>query len=657
MRPVPVGERAAERHAVAAAAASATLLLVVYVATLAPGVTLWDAGELISAVHGLGIPHPPGTPLFVAIGRAWTALLPGVPTAAAANLLSAVSVAGACGLVALLLARWTRHPLAAFAGGATAGLMTSVWRNATETEVYALALLLAALALVAADRAGRREDRRAVVLVAYLFALAAPLHLFALVAAPAAILLAATGDDGAPRWDVLALLAGAFAIAAGVGTVRPTVAAAGGALVLLAPLVGRRWPQRRVVQAADAALVVVVVAVAASALAILRVRAGFDPALNQGDPSSLAALADVVARRQYAVAPVWPRQAPLWLQLGNVLEWADWQVALGLAPEPPPTVARTGLTLAFAALGAYGAAEHRRADRRGWRALLVLLVASSLGVALYLNLRTGPSFGAGVLPDGAPREARERDYFYAFAFWTWGLWAGYGAVRLAARVRPVLAPVGVAAALLPLVLNWRAVDRRRGPDATIARDAARALLLPAPPRAVLLSAGDNDTYPLWYLQQVEGARPDVTVIVTALLPAAWYRAELERRTGLGAAASAGPWRGGAATLGAIVRDARARGRPVLASTLLSGATRERAAAGWALRGPWYELGGRRGGPHDPGTAAAAALARRQVSGAGVPVPSADPATRAMRRLLSCAALLQQPPADAATQLADRCSRP
>ena len=614
---------------------AAVVLALVYVATLAPSVTLWDAGELIAAIHGLGVPHPPGTPLFVAVGRAWTALLPGVPTALAANLLSAASVAAACGLVALLLARWTRQPLAAFAGGATAGLMASVWRNATETEVYAAALLLAAVTLVAADRAGRAGDRRGAVLVAYLFALAAPLHLFALVAAPAAIVLAASDPRGGVRRDVAALLAGAFVLAAGIGTARPAVALAGLAAVLLAPVFGRRG----------------------GGLTALRVRAGFDPPLNQGDPSSLAALADVVARRQYAVAPLWPRQAPVWLQLANVLEWADWQVALGLGPHPQPTVGRTALTLAFAALGWRGAAEHRRADRRSWRAVLVLLAASSVGVALYLNLKAGPSFGAGVLPDAAPREARERDYFYAFAFWAWGLWAGFGAVRLLAGRRAALAPVGVAVALLPLLVNWPAVDRRRGADATIAHDAARALLLPAPPNAVLLSAGDNDTYPLWYLQQVEGARTDVTVVVTSLLPAGWYRAELRRRAGLGVDLAGYAWRGSGPTLAGIVRDARRQGRPVLASALLPGRVRESAAAGWALRGPWYELGGRRGGPADGATVAAATHAARQVDAAGDPVPSADPATRAMRRLLSCAALLRLPGGAGTARLAERCDRP
>ncbi|MDF1506512.1 hypothetical protein, partial [Roseisolibacter sp. H3M3-2] len=167
--------------------------------------------------------------------------------------------------------------------------------------------------------------------------------------------------------------------------------------------------------------------VALSAVLVLLVRARHDPALNQGDPSTLGALADVIARRQYAVAPPWPRQAPWWLQLGNLLQWADWQLALGVDDRVGASPTRTPLTVAYALLAVVGARWHRARDRRSWRALLLLLLAGSLGVAAWLNLKAGPSYGWGVLPDDAPHEARERDYFFAVAWFVWGLWAGLGA--------------------------------------------------------------------------------------------------------------------------------------------------------------------------------------------------------------------------------------
>ncbi|HEX5830831.1 MAG TPA: DUF2723 domain-containing protein, partial [Gemmatimonadaceae bacterium] len=520
------------------------------------------------------MPHPPGTPLFVTAARAWTVTLGTAFTPAfATNLLSAACTAAACGLLATLLARWTGDRAAGFAGGVSAGVLATVWRNATETEVYAAALLLAAAALWAADRAGRTESRRPLLLAAYLLALAVPLHPFALVAAPAVILLAALPPTMRPRPAALLHLGGGVALAMALGTARPLLAA-GGALLLAGgvALDARAGIPRRGLGTAFAMLALV--ALAASALAVLRVRAGFDPALNQGNPGSWATAVDAVARRQYAVAGPWPRQAPLWLQLGNVLEWADWQVALGLAPGVSPAWTRTPITIIWALLAVAGARAHRRADRRSWLALLALLVAGSVGVVLQLNLKAGPSFGWGILPDTAAREARERDYFFVLAFWAWGAWAALGAVTLSRRRLGGRAWPGVAVALLPIALNWRAADRRGGPHPQLARDAALAVLTSAPARSVVLTAGDNDTYPVWYLQQVERVRRDVIVIPVSLLPAGWYRAELARRWALG---EGGAWMGSAAALRALARDAERQGRPV--STTLGVAARERAMLG------------------------------------------------------------------------------
>src|SRR5437764_12571415 len=112
-------------------------MLLVYVATLAPSVTFWDAGEFIAAARVLGIPHPPGTPLFVVLLNAWARALRFLPFAVATNLFSAVCTAAALGLATWWLAVATKLPWFAFGGAVTAGAMSSVWLNATETEVYA----------------------------------------------------------------------------------------------------------------------------------------------------------------------------------------------------------------------------------------------------------------------------------------------------------------------------------------------------------------------------------------------------------------------------------------------------------------------------------------------------------------------------------------
>src|SRR5450432_4265773 len=84
---------------------AAAILFAAYVGTLAPGLTMWDAGEFIAAVKTFGIPHQPGTPLYVLLARTWTIALPFAATALATNLFSAVCTAAAGGLLAAFIAR------------------------------------------------------------------------------------------------------------------------------------------------------------------------------------------------------------------------------------------------------------------------------------------------------------------------------------------------------------------------------------------------------------------------------------------------------------------------------------------------------------------------------------------------------------------------
>lgn len=625
-----------------AAALAAAALLAVYAATLAPGVTFWDAGEFISAAHSLGIPHPPGTPLFLVALHVWAAAWSAVmPYAAATNLFSACCTAAAAGLAGWLVARALSGGAGAtaFAAAIGAGATSTIWQNATETEVYAAALLLAVLTLVAADRASREPGQRWLVLTAFLVALAVPVHLSALVVTPAAIVLASE-RPGRVDWVRGALLGGVWLLAIGAGRVSAPLAGAG-VLVTAASCVAvaRRQGVRAAASAGGA--LIAISAVALSAVLVLLVRARFDPFINQGNPSTWPALLDVVARRQYDVAPLWPREAPLWLQLANVGQYADWQVALGLGPTVLPSFGRTVATVAFLSLGVYGAARHRLDDARTWRALLTLLVCGSAGVAMYLNLKAGPSIGAGVLPPSAPHEARERDYFFTFAFLAWGLWFGYGAVALVRRWRwPAAA--GIAAAALPIVLNWTAVTRRAEPEARLPAAWARALLDATPANGVLVAAGDNDTYPVWYLQEVQGYRRDVRVVTLPLLPAGWYRAELRRRDNLLSESAVEEWGAGdVSTATEIARRAEAEGRPVAVSLYVDRADRDAIGRAWRANGMTFVLDPAPRAAADsesirPDTVWAARLAAvarpllaREVR------PSTDPAPAYFQSLLRC----------------------
>ncbi len=194
-----IHERPPYRHA----AVAALLVLVGYLVSLAPTVTFWDAGELIAAAKTLGIPHPPGTPLWVMIAHVWGMLVPFGDYAWRLNLLSAVAGAVAAGcwyLVAHALARrsdpeapgWTAH-----GAGFAAALLTSfgytTWQNAVEAEVYSIAMVtIAAAAWCAVRWCARREERggqRLLLVLLYLGAISIGNHLLALLIGPAVVAL------------------------------------------------------------------------------------------------------------------------------------------------------------------------------------------------------------------------------------------------------------------------------------------------------------------------------------------------------------------------------------------------------------------------------------------------------------------------------------
>ncbi len=609
-----------------AAIFSAVVLFAVYALTLAPDVTFWDAGEFIAAAHSLGVPHPPGTPLFILLANTWAKLLP-LPYALATNLLSAAATALAAGVTARLVYRGTQAPWMAFGAAIAAGGMSTAWSNATETEVYAASLALGMLAIWAGDRAGRSRDARWVLLTAYLIALAVPLHLSALVTAPVAITLATMSDAG-PRWRPSLLLTGAFIAALGAGRVSWWLMGVGALVMALSaiPKTDASALSRAVMPIAT----LMVVALGCSVVLFMLVRAGHDPGINQGSPDTLERLASVVSRRQYPVAPLWPRMAPPWVQVANLGQYADWQVALSTGPTVLPSLLRTAATAVFIWFAFIGGLWHWMTDRRSWMAVAALLLCGTLGVIVYLNLRAGPSMGFPGLAADVQREARERDYFFVFGFWAWGIWAGIGAVALARRwARPDW--VGVLLASLPIVLNWNAVSRRGEAEALVPRRWAEALLESTPQRGVLFVAGDNDTYPLWYSQQVNGVRRDVAVVTLPLLATRWYRNELERRYGL-SSDNNGEYQGRLGAANLIADDARRQGRAVVGSSTLFPGERERLASAWTATGVVYIAGAH--GIDTVSTAKWAAWVLRELPRATTRA-AIDPVTSHFRGLLEC----------------------
>jgi hypothetical protein len=202
----------------------------------------------------------------------------------------------------------------------------------------------------------------------------------------------------------------------------------------------------------------------------------------------------------------------------------------------------------FAFLGIVGAWAHWQRDRKSFTYFAVLFGTLSFGLVFYLNFKYGFTLPTSLMrqdllqmAQGQGRdltEVRERDYFFIVSFSLWGLWAGVGLAALwqqiteslAARGKdkaPILASPVLLLALLPLILNWTWASRKN--DYT-ARDWSYNLLMSIEPYGIVFTNGDNDTFPLWYLQEVEGIRRDVTVMVMSYLNTPWYVKQIRELT-------------------------------------------------------------------------------------------------------------------------------
>jgi hypothetical protein len=503
-----------------AASVASAVVFGLYLVTLAPSAALWDAGEYVAAACGLGIPHPPGNPLFVLIGRV-TCLLPIAPNQAMRlNVLTATATAISAGvwfLVAERVAvRWLAGRWQQLVAGALAALMGAtaftVWNQSVVSEkVYTLALLGIAivswLTLRWLDDPDAPGANRKLVLAAYLLGLGYANHMIGVIAGPALVL----------------------------------------AVIAKRPAMLRRW---RLILAGTAAILL-----GMTPFATQPIRAAHFPPINEGEVTACATELRLdctlsattwerfkyhFQRKQYAKPPLADRQAPFAAQVGMWWLYFKWQWMRDVHREAPAV--QLTLAVCFLALGLWGAAVHRRRDPESFWYFGPLVLSTTIGLIYYLNFKYGAS-QAPELGGSVEREIRDRDYFYIWSFSLWGLWAALGltaawervtyAVAAPARnkVSPprrawVLAAPVLALALAPLIGNWRAASRA-GETSTL--DFAHDLLNSVEPYGILFTVGDNDSFPLWYAQEVEGIRKDVTVALTPYIDTDWYPRQLIRR--------------------------------------------------------------------------------------------------------------------------------
>lgn len=171
-------------------------------------------------------------------------------------------------------------------------------------------------------------------------------------------------------------------------------------------------------------------------------------------------------------------------------------------------------------LGLIGLFYHYKRRKDDWLIVFLLFFFTGLAIVVYLNQ---PGY-----------QPRERDYAYVGSFYAFAIWIGIGMMKIKEWLSKYIKQASAVTAIafivcffaVPVVMasqEWNDHDRSKK---VLARDLAKDYLESCAPNAILFSFGDNDTYPLWYAQEVEGIRPDVRVINTSLLGIDWYLNQL-----------------------------------------------------------------------------------------------------------------------------------
>ena len=508
-----------------AAAIAAGMTFLLYLITLSPETAMWDTSEYIAAAYTLGLPHPPGNPFFVLIGRVFS-ILPIAPNIAMrVNLLAAISSAVSAGMWFLITERvlvgWFEKRWQRIAGGALAVLIGAtaftVWSNSVVNEkVYTVSLVGMAISAWLIVRWCDEPDapgaNKLLILVAYLCGLGYANHMAGMLVLPAA----------------------------------------GIAVLLRKPSIITNW---KLIVAC-----VLVGILGATPFATQPIRSAHNPPINEGEPTACReglrldctlskgtydAFMYNFNRGQYAKPPVTERMAPFSAQVGMWWLYFKWQWIRDASGERPGL--QGSLAAIFLMLGILGGWVHYRRDPRSFAFFGPLMLTLTLGLIYYLNFKYGAS-QSPELGDTVEREVRDRDYFYLWSFSAWSVWAALGLVYVWESIAVVIgrkrvtvgkesydlptnkgwafgAPVLVLA-FVPMMANWTSASRAGQTDTA---DVAIDMLNSVEPYGVLITVGDNDTFPLWYAQEVLGIRKDVTVANTSLLNTEWYTRQMIRR--------------------------------------------------------------------------------------------------------------------------------
>ena len=474
------------------------LLLIPLIFTSYPSISWWNSGSYAAAAVSLGIPEPGGSILFILLGKVFTIIFFFLSTVKALILVSVVSSVIAAVLLYYSLLTIidninkeipdTLKISAAFITAACSPFLFSIWMESTAVQVYSTGLLLTSLLVYCAVKiwfsGDDNEKKRYLYLAAFLTGLDFAAHRL-----------------NTPFIPVFLIL-------------------------LLFPL------RKQLFKVSFWLAAIGLYLLGLSLNLYLLIRSPMFPAYAMDNIQNFGALVDWITMKRYGESNfsiLFDRRAPFWdYQVNHMyLRYFGWNF-LGTNGEAS-IFSQLYLSIIPVILGITGFIYSLIKRFKVWILLFTLFILYSLGLVLYSNIREGFDM------------IREIDRLFIPSFYIFLLFVGIGVLVIFSGLYNLLIKVHIREralitlllifgfVLLPLnifITNLHKCDNSRY---FFPEDFGYNMLAGCGQNAILFTNGDNDSYPLWYLQTVEGVRPDITVINLPLLNTDFYVSQLQRK--------------------------------------------------------------------------------------------------------------------------------
>lgn len=552
---------------------------VVFVISVQPTMSLWDCGEFLACAYTMGVPHPPGAPLHILVGRIFTMLPLAADIGLRMNLLSVLSSSITVLLLYLISVRliinWRGKPetildyiiitLPSAIGALSLSFSDSFWFNAMEAEVYGFGTLLLALGIYVLmlwwDTSDKEGSDKILLFVFYISGLALGIHLLVVqVIFIAGLFYYFKRFKFEWKTFFIAVILSMiifFIFYPGITKKFPSIISSNPAvlglaiIILLAIFTYYAYKSgRKILTFALLAIFLAIIGYSTYLSVLMRANVPNLP-VNNNAPATMERLLSYLNREQYGEQPLFlprryskdPMHERTWQLYSSDMDFMfRYQIyEMYIRYLLWQYVGRAGYNQGdgwdfskFYAipffLGLWGVIYHFYKHKKLAFIFLVMFIMMGVITALYQNQQ-----------DPQPRE---RDYFYIGSFFVFSLWIGLGITGIIEMIiesiqKKLWIPITAVILILgfifvPFNMYRVNVKYQSRSGNYFPFDYAYNLLQSCEKDAILITNGDNDTFPLWCLQAVYGIRTDVRVVNLSLAQIDWYNLQLKNERPYGA---------------------------------------------------------------------------------------------------------------------------